>query len=54
MVGMLRIIGIAFLVLVLSSCGYQGQYRYPCQDPTNWDKAECNMLKRFSWTGNMG
>lgn len=28
-------------VFVLSGCGYQGQYRYPCQDPINWEKAEC-------------
>jgi hypothetical protein len=29
------------LALTLSSCGYDGQFRYPCQDPTNWEKAEC-------------
>jgi hypothetical protein len=28
-------------VFVLSGCGYQGHYRYPCQDPANWEKAEC-------------
>jgi hypothetical protein len=30
------------LVLGLSGCGYDGHYRYPCQDPANWEKAECN------------
>jgi predicted small lipoprotein YifL len=30
------------LVLTLTGCGYQGQFRYPCQDTANWDKAECN------------
>ena len=30
------------LVLMLTSCGYQGSYRYPCQEFENWDKAECN------------
>ena len=30
------------LVLGLTSCGYQGSYRYPCQESQNWDKAECN------------
>jgi hypothetical protein len=25
--------------LVLVGCGQQ--FRYPCQDPTNWDNAEC-------------
>lgn len=29
------------LALALSSCGYDGGFRYPCQDPTNWKKAEC-------------
>ena len=41
MVGMLRIIGIAFLGLLLTGCGYDGHYRYPCQDPANWDAPEC-------------
>ena len=42
---MKRITAIALsglLVLSLTSCGYQGFYRYPCQDPANWEKAECN------------
>jgi hypothetical protein len=30
------------LLLTLSSCGYDGSYRYPCQDPVNWETAECN------------
>lgn len=30
------------LALTLTSCGYQGSFRYPCQDQANWDKAECN------------
>jgi hypothetical protein len=25
----------------LLSCGYDGGYRYPCQDPENWGNAEC-------------
>lgn len=29
------------LALTLSSCGYQGSFRYPCQDPANWENAEC-------------
>jgi hypothetical protein len=29
------------LALTLSSCGYDGGFRYPCQDPVNWEKAEC-------------
>lgn len=29
------------LMLSLSGCGYDGHYRYPCQDPVNWESAEC-------------
>lgn len=30
------------LVLALSGCGVvEGRYRYECQDPANWEKAEC-------------
>ena len=29
-------------ILLLSSCGYDGGYRYPCQDPANWGAEECN------------
>lgn len=27
--------------LFVSSCGYDGYYRYSCQDPENWGKKEC-------------
>jgi predicted small lipoprotein YifL len=33
---------VALLILPLSGCGYQGFYRYPCQNPDNWKNAECN------------
>jgi hypothetical protein len=42
MVGMLRIFSVALLGLVLTGCGYDGHFRYPCQDPANWEKEECN------------
>ena len=29
------------LVLTLSACGYDGHFRYPCQDPDNWETKEC-------------
>jgi hypothetical protein len=41
---MKRILPIALsgiLMLSLSGCGYDGHFRYPCQDPTNWELAEC-------------
>ena len=38
-------IGYALAALLLASsltsCSYQGFYRYPCQDPKNWEIAEC-------------
>ena len=29
------------VVFSLTGCGYQGGYRYPCQDPANWETADC-------------
>jgi predicted small lipoprotein YifL len=36
-----RILLTICLVLTLSSCGWDGNFRYPCQDPANWETAEC-------------
>jgi predicted small lipoprotein YifL len=33
---------LTLVCLSLTGCGYQGQYRYPCQDPANWELSECN------------
>jgi len=32
------------LMVLLSGCGVDSlnRYRYPCQDPKNWEIAECN------------
>ena len=30
------------VIIGLSSCGYDGGYRYECQDPQNWEAEECN------------
>ena len=30
------------LAFTITSCRYQGGFRYPCQDPANWENAECN------------
>lgn len=27
--------------ILLSSCGYDGHYRYECQDPQNWEAPQC-------------
>jgi hypothetical protein len=36
-----RLLLLALPALLLTGCGYEGQYRYECQDPANWEKAEC-------------
>ena len=28
-------------MVVASGCGYDGGYRYPCQDPDNWGTHDC-------------
>jgi hypothetical protein len=33
---------IAVSLSLLTSCGYQGWMRYPCQEYENWDNPECN------------
>ena len=37
----MRIISVILLGLTLTGCGYDGHYRYPCQDPANWEKKVC-------------
>jgi hypothetical protein len=35
-------LGSTVLALGLTGCsGYQGFYRYPCQEPANWETTEC-------------
>jgi hypothetical protein len=29
------------LIAVLTGCGYDGNFRYPCQDPDNWESVDC-------------
>ena len=36
----MRIITIILPLLLIAGC--DGHYRYPCQDPANWAKLECN------------
>ena len=31
----------AVLIFSLTSCGYDGRFRYSCQNPVNWENAEC-------------
>jgi hypothetical protein len=29
------------ILIAVSACGYDGKYRYSCQDPDNWGTKEC-------------
>ncbi len=29
------------IAFMLAGCGYDGSYRYSCQDPENWETKEC-------------
>lgn len=29
-------------MFAFAGCGYQGSYRYECQDPENWNAPQCN------------
>lgn len=33
---------VSVLVVLSGGCGYDGKYRYECQESQNWKKAECN------------
>jgi predicted small lipoprotein YifL len=38
---MKRLVLISLTTLTLTACGYDGNFRYPCQDPANWETADC-------------
>jgi hypothetical protein len=37
-----KIVLAAALSLFLAGCGYDGHYRYECQDPANWNDSDCH------------
>lgn len=37
-----RVIFASVFVILSASCGYDGYYRYECQDPENWEEDYCN------------
>jgi hypothetical protein len=39
---LLRLAVLLAAMLTLTGCGFDGSYRYKCQDPQNWKLAECN------------
>jgi hypothetical protein len=38
---LITLVSASLLAITLSGCGYDGHFRYPCQDPDNWETAEC-------------
>lgn len=38
---MVRLLGVVLLGFLLTGCGYDGHFRYPCQDPANWENEDC-------------
>jgi hypothetical protein len=38
---LITLVSASLLAITLSGCGYQGHFRYTCQDPVNWEAAEC-------------
>ena len=36
----MRLLFVPLITLIITGC--DGSYRYPCQDPANWGKIECN------------
>jgi hypothetical protein len=38
---LIALVSASLLAITLSGCGYQGHFRYACQDPVNWETAEC-------------
>jgi hypothetical protein len=37
----MKIIAAVSFIVLLAGCSQQ--FRYPCQDPENWDKPECKL-----------
>jgi hypothetical protein len=33
---------ILVIPFLIAGCGYDGHYRYECQEPSNWNSEECN------------
>jgi len=40
---------VAATILLTAGCGFDGGYRYPCQDPDNWTTEDCLPPKCTVW-----
>jgi hypothetical protein len=38
---LIALVSTSLLAITLSGCGYDGHFRYACQDPENWGAVEC-------------
>lgn len=50
----LSLLAVIAASLLLSSCGnydFKEIYRYPCQDPVNWETEDCKPPKCEAWGG---
>ena len=50
----LSLLAVIAASLALSSCGkydFKEIYRYPCQDPANWESEDCKPPKCEAWGG---
>ena len=36
-----RLVVVGLAAIALAGCGYDGHYRYPCQNPDNWPLEIC-------------
>lgn len=50
----IRALFVLLLALTLTGCGkytFEDVYRYPCQDPANWESPDCKPPLCESWGG---
>jgi hypothetical protein len=51
---LVKLVAVVGFSLVLSACGkynLEESYRYPCQDPNNWEEEQCQSPHCDAWGG---
>lgn len=49
-----KLVSMMLLCVTLTGCGkynFEEIYRYPCQDPANWESEDCKPPKCEAWGG---
>jgi hypothetical protein len=49
-----KLVSTLLICVTLSGCGkynFEEIYRYPCQDPANWESEDCKPPKCEAWGG---